>query len=238
MKTILAAILTLTVFLVFHTPKTKKRKRITLAMYAFTVIILSVMYNLRTIDYILPFYQPVSQTIYQISFLKDGGYTDAFLDEFLNGKTVHTPDDARNITDENPKSPRLSTYYHAYSMWNYLESNNASIIKDPTLNGYTLDSAQKLQFQDLGLANDLMRYTFPYTKYANKYGNGFFHYWYYSMYSEESHIFLCVNNLNDSKELIMLWEKKEDGMTEDYYIISKEQFKSLFSLPQQQQGDV
>ena len=227
MKIVLTGLLTIAVLVTLHIPMSKKRKGLILAMYALCMIAFFVVYNYRTLDHILIFDQPRSQTLYQPRFLQDGEYTDAFLDEFLKNKTVATPNDAWDISLENPDWPRLYAYYHAYNMWDYLEANNATIVKDDSLNTVVLSDSQKALFTDLGLANDLMRYTFPYTKYADKYGNGYFHYWYYSTYINTSHVYLCTDSLADADELVMIWETEDDEATENYYIASKEAFKSV-----------
>lgn len=234
MKIVFACIITLAVFLAFHIPFIKRKKDSVLAVYAIIMIMLFGTYNIRTIARIVPFYHPVDQTVYQLSFLSDGSYTDAFLDVFLKKKTVYTPNDAYDISKDDPSTLSLYDYYHANNMWSYLESNNTEIIKDDSLNGITLSSDQKKIFTCLGTANDLMRYTFPYSKYADKHGNGYFHYWYYSVYSRDSRLFICTEKIKDADDLVMIWETEDDDVTENYYLASREVFRSLSSLPQQQ----
>ena len=100
MKIIIAGVLTLAAFAALHLPILKKRKGIILAIYAVGMILFFAVYNIRTMDHITKFYHPVNQAAYQIGFLENGYYPDAFLEEFLRGKTVYTPNDAYEVEDD------------------------------------------------------------------------------------------------------------------------------------------
>lgn len=233
MKIMIAAALTLAVFAAWHVPILKKKKGIILVLYALGMILFFAVYNIRTLDHIIQFYRPASQTVYQKEYLKTGEYTDAFLDEFLNGRTVYTPNDAFNEATADVDADALGYYwlygyFHAVNMWNYLEFNGASIVKDDSLNGVTISEEQKSYFEDLGAANDLLRYTFPLTKFDEEWGNGYFYYWFYNYHIGDSRIYVCPEGLKDASSLVLIWQDTTFD-TEDYYIASKEYYDKVIS---------
>lgn len=235
MKIILAATLTVAVLVALHIPKLKKKRRIVLAAYALGMVLLYVIYNIRTIDRIVRFSHPFNQSMYQPEFFEKGEYTDAFLDVFLEGKTVYTPDDAYKVNDSldgNDSSEDYDSdgnywlyhYYHAVNMWQYLDFNKAVTVKDSALNDVVLTDEQKKHFEDLGYANDMMRYTFPLTPYNGEWGNGFYYYWFYNSFIEDSHVYMCTEGLKESKEIVVLWQREGGHDTDNYYIASREFF--------------
>ncbi len=249
MKILIAGALTLAVFIALCIPKTKKRKGIILIFYVLGMIMFFIVYNIRTIDLILKFYHPSDQVVYQKDFLKTGEYPDAFLDEFLNGRTVYTPNDAYTVDDspdgsaddptadvEDEESNFIDTgdywlycYYHAVNMWQYLEFNNAAIVKDDSLNNVLLSDEQKAYYEDLGPANDLMRYTFVLTPYYGEWGNGFYYYWFYNTFIGDSHVYICPEDIIDADELVVIWQHEDYHDTESYYIASKSFYDEVIS---------
>lgn len=242
MKFAIAFALTAAAFAAMHIPKLKKKNGIILALYAAGMVLFFTVYNIRTIGNILPFYHPTGQSMYQHEFLKNGEYPDAFLNEFLKGKTVYTPDDAYEVsdTDENTMDDGsdfdedgnywLYHYYHAVDMWDYLDFNRAKIVKDGSLNGMVLSDDQKARFEDLGAANDMMRYTFPLTPYNGEWGNGFYYYWFYNSFIENSRVYICTENLTDADELVCIWQKVDGAHdTDSYYIASKSYFDEVIA---------
>ncbi len=239
MKIVLAATLTAAVFALLHINPFRKKKGIILSLYALGMILLFVIYNVRTIDKMLPSYQPRQQTFYQSAFFEKGEYPDAFLEEFLKGKTVYTKDDAHPVSDDIDVNKIdkvdddgyyfLFHYYHAVNMWNYLDLNKAKIVKDASLNDVSLTDAQMSYFEDLGMANDMFRYTFSLTPYYGEWGNAFYHYWYFSTFIGESHIYICPTDIEDADELVVLWQRTHDHDTESFYIASKAYFDEVIS---------
>lgn len=239
MKIILAAVLTIVALVALHIPKLKNKRGIVLAAYAAGMILFFVVYNVRTMDNIVRFSHPVNQSMYQPEFLETGEYVDAFLDDFLQGKTVYTPDDAKTVRDDivvdddwdyldklTGESGHywLYFYYHAVNMWNYLELNHATVIKDESLNGIELSDEQKSRYEDLGHANDMLRYTFPLSPYNGEWGNGFYYYWFYNYFIGDSHVYICTDGLMEARELVVIWQDEDYHDTDSYYIASKECF--------------
>lgn len=236
MKIILTVILAVAAFVALHIPKLKKKRGIVLAAYALGMVLFFVVYNMRTLDHIVRFSHPSNQSMYQPEFFENGEYVDAFLDEYLTGKTVYTPDDAYTVSDsidvndtdsENFDSEGnywLYHYYHAVNMWQYLDFNKAVVVKDSALNDVVLTDEQKKHYEDLGYANDMMRYTFPLTPYNGEWGNGFYYYWFYNSFIGESHVYICTEGLMDSEEIVVIWQHEGGHDNDNYYIASKEFF--------------
>lgn len=238
-KVIIAGALTLAVFVAFNIPALKKKRGIILALYALGMIAFFAVYNFRTMDLIISTYHPFDQTLYQRQFLKTGEYTDAFLDEFLKGKTVYTMDDeytdkdiyvlnGENDFDEDGNY-WLYHQYHAVNMWNFLDLCGASVVKDGSLNETVLSKEQRSYFEDLGTANDLMRYTFLLSPYSEEWGNGFYYYWYYNDYIGDSRVYICPEGLEDADELVLIWQHEDILGTECYFIASKQYYDEVIA---------
>ena len=239
MKVIIAGALTLAVFVAFNIPALKKKRGIILTLYALGMIAFFAVYNFRTMDLIISTYHPFDQTLYQRQFLKTGEYTDAFLDEFLKGKTVYTMDDeytdkdiyvlnGENDVDEDGNY-WLYHQYHAVNMWNFLDLCGASVVKDGSLNETVLSKEQRSYFEDLGTANDLMRYTFLLSPYSEEWGNGFYYYWYYNDYIGDSRVYICPEGLEDADELVLIWQHEDILGTECYFIASKQYYDEVIA---------
>lgn len=235
MKIVIALALTLAVFIALRIPKFRSARRIILAIYTLGMILFFVVYNLRTMDYIIKFHHPFLQSVYQKDFLQTGEYPDAFLDLFFRGRTVYTPDDAYPVKDSDEEDGIeddhywLYHYYHAVNMWQYLDFNKATIVKDASLNNVLLSDRARSYFEDLGPANDMMRYTFVLSPYVGEWGNGFYHYWFYNTFIGTSHVYICPEGIKDAEELVVIWQDEDVHDTESYYIASKEYYDGVIS---------
>ena len=239
MKLIISIAVTAAALAALHIPILKRKKGIVLALYAGAMILFFGIYNFRTLGNIIKTYHPTYQSIYQPEFIETGEYPDAFLDEFLRGKTVYTPNDARQVSDDidvNADFPEkhlddyyLYYYYHAVNMWSYLELSRARIVKDDSLNGVVLTDEQKAYFSDLGPANDMLRYIFPLSPYKGEYSNGFYHYWFYSSFIGDSRVYICTEGLLDRDELVCIWQHEETHDTDSYYIASRKYYDEVIA---------
>ncbi|HOO29127.1 MAG TPA: hypothetical protein PLU43_11740, partial [Lachnospiraceae bacterium] len=106
------AVICLTVFAWILMRWKKQYKKHILGGFVIVMILLSFIYNIRTLSLIVPFYYPVNQTFYQPGFLENGEYPDSFLPLLLNGKTVYTKDDSISI--EQCKEEGKSWLYSYY----------------------------------------------------------------------------------------------------------------------------
>jgi hypothetical protein len=244
MKIVLALCLTVAAFAALHIPVKgpykNKKNGIILVLYAMGMVLFFVVYNIRTVHLILPFYRPTLQSMYQMEFLAEGEYPDAFLTEFFKGKTVYTPNDAFDVSDDFDLSSDendydehgnywIYDYYHAVNMWDFLDFAKASVVKDDSLTGVRLSDEQKAYFEDLGAANDMMRYTFALTPYNGEWGNGFYYYWFYNYFIGDSRVYMCTEEISDAKELVVLWQQTEEHDTDSFYIASKQYFDEVIT---------
>lgn len=244
MKIVLALCLTVAAFAALHIPVKgpykNKKNGIILVLYAMGMVLFFVAYNIRTVHLILPFYRPILQSMYQMEFLAEGEYPDAFLTEFFKGKTVYTPNDAFDVSDDFDLSSDendydehgnywIYDYYHAVNMWDFLDFAKASVVKDDSLTGVRLSDEQKAYFEDLGAANDMMRYTFALTPYNGEWGNGFYYYWFYNYFIGDSRVYMCTEEISDAKELVVLWQQTEEHDTDSFYIASKQYFDEVIT---------
>ncbi len=244
MKIVLALCLTVAAFAALHIPVKgpykNKKNGIILVLYAMGMVLFFVVYNIRTVHLILPFYRPTLQSMYQMGFLAEGEYPDAFLTEFFKGKTVYTPNDAFDVSDDFDLSSDendydehgnywIYDYYHAVNMWDFLDFAKASVVKDDSLTGVRLSDEQKAYFEDLGAANDMMRYTFALTPYNGEWGNGFYYYWFYNYFIGDARVYMCTEEISDAKELVVLWQQTEEHDTDSFYIASKQYFDEVIT---------
>ncbi len=234
MKIIIAVVLTLGVLVALHIPKLKRRKGLVLAIYAVAIILVFCVYNFRTMRNIIRSYHPTNQSLYQPEFTKGGEFSDAFLEEFLRDKTVFTPNDTY-VTDYNagPDFDSLTGhywlyyYYHAVNMWSFLELAGADVIKDSSLNNTEFSDEQKAHYKDLGSANDMLRYIFPFSPYSEEWGNAFYHYWFYSTFIGDSRVYICTEDITDAEELVVIWQQEPEYDTESYYIAEKNYYDEV-----------
>lgn len=235
MKIVIAGALTLAAVVLLHIPGLRKKKGVILALYAVGMILFFVIYNSRTLDRIIRFYHPINQTFYQTQLLGSKEYPDAFLEEYLKGKTVYTPDDAYDADENDPEkfdsydNYWLYYFFHAKNMWNYLRLCGAEVVKDGSLNGVTVSDEQKAYYEDLGPANDLLRYTFPLNEYNGEWGNAFYFYWFYSSFIGDSRIYVCPQGLEDETELVLVWQDEGGNDAECYYIASKKYYDEVIN---------
>ena len=240
MKIIIAGALTLAAFAALHLPILKKKKGIILVLYAMGMILFFAVYNVRTLDNITRFHHPYWQVVYQKAFFEDKEYPDAFLDEFFKDKTVYTPNDAVPVSDniipdeieerfDENGDYWLYSYYHGVNMWNYMSLHGASIVKDDALNDVMLSGPQRECYEDLGPANDMLRYMFPLTPYFGEWGNAFYHYWFFSSFIGDSRVYVCPEELMDAGELVVIWQHMDCHDTDSYYIASKRYYDEVIS---------
>ena len=240
MKFVIALVLSGAALAALNIPQLKKKNGIILTLYALGMVLFFAVYNTRTIESILPFYHPVQQTMYQPAFFEGGEYPDAFLYEFFKGKTVYTPNDAYEVVDaasteegsdyDEEGNYWLYHYYHAVNMWDFLDFCRASTVKDDSLTGTVLSEDERNKFEDLGAANDMMRYTSALTPYNGEWGNGFYYYWFYNSFIGDSRVYICTDGIADAKDLVVLWQKV-DGThdTDSYYIASKKHYDEVIA---------
>ena len=83
--------------------------------------------------------------------------------------------------------------------------------------------ARRNDFNDLGIANDMLRYTFLLNKEHSKETKYFWYSWYYYSFAREEsyfpHVYVMMDEVVDADELVAIWDEGENlyVMTGDYY---------------------
>lgn len=194
--------------------------------YLLCVIGLNIVYNFRVLPLIAPFYHPYNQSFYQMEFLENGEFPDAFVPMVVNGKSIITPNDPLTI-DESTAEGRdwLYAYYHITNITNYMKLNKADVINDESLNGIYVKEENQKDFYDLGYANDMFRYTFLCNDFWEELGNYFTYYWYYYENLSEMHFYINPEGMDAAEELVLLWDNSNGKENEDYYLMTKDYFE-------------
>ena len=233
MKIVLVAGCTLLCFVFLHLTKSFNRKKWVMAAYVGVMILLFAFYNYRTVELILPMYHPTDQTMYQKEFIDTGAYPDAILPYILEGKTIYVKDDYREDEQNNALETGeafndegkywMYAYHHTVNETNFLKACKAEVVPDKKLNNVVLDGDIIERFEDLGMINDLFRYTFLLANDNEEWWNAFYYYWYYSCYmhdidNEGMHMYICADGIKDADELVLLWTENE---SEDLYLMTK-----------------
>ena len=117
----------------------------------------------------------------------------------------------------------MYSYHHTVDETNFLEACGAEVIADAAYNAAVIDDKAAARFEDLGMVNDLLRYTFLLAKDNEEWWNAFYYYWYYASYmydidNDGMHMYICADGIKDADELVLLWTENE---SEDLYLMTK-----------------
>ena len=82
-------------------------------------------------------------------------------------------------------------------------------------------------FTSLGIANDLLRYSFPLNHEEVQQARGFWYYWYYHHFADKEpdrpesypEIIVCMDGLSEADSLVAVWDENEN-----LYLMSKERY--------------
>ncbi len=212
----------------------KSRRSIILWAYFASLILLNACFTFRFSEKIMPSYRPVSQTFYQKEFLRDGLYPDSLIPLLLSGKTVYMKNDPMDIdTAQGMGKEWLYSYYHAKNSAAYVPFIDGNAVLDQTMNETMLSKEQiEEEFERLGMANDMYRYTFICTPQWDETGSYFYYYWYYSEVLPE--FFAYINTEKDSagedigtsEELVLLWDSPMgEAELEDIYLMTRRYYE-------------
>ena len=185
-----------------------------LACFGVVMIIMNALYNVRLIDKVLPSIRPRNQAFYQPEYLETGEYPDSLLMQLLKGRTIYVKDDVYYISDaERENKNFMYAYYHAKSMYWFLERAEAAYIKDAAMNDRMVDKeVRDSDFTRLGYTNDMFRYCFMYNDMFEEAGNYFNYYWYYYEFLDPISAYICEaadsrgETVFTSDELVILWQ--------------------------------
>lgn len=221
MKIALSALVTiLLIIALFIKPLRAHRWKIMTA-YALSVIFLFAFYNYRTINLILPFYQPKNQMFYQKEYTDTKEYPDALLPYLLNGKEVAIPSQLK--WDESV----METYDHwqnggmlNMNIYNILSENGAKVDFEDYL--YIIDrEIFEKELSELGYLNDTFRYSFFYNDIQSEYGNGFYYYWSYGASTQPFELLVWPDGIKEASKLYLMFDYEGNKL----YLISSEVYE-------------
>lgn len=195
------------------------------------ITIVSGFFMLRDIGGLTDFIRPYNQLYYQSEFLKDGLYSDAILPLMVKDKTVYVKDDLEDI-DLSTFGPdhweaHLDEIHYGVNTESLLNAFGANVKRDESLNDIVVTDDIQKDFEDFGSANDMLRFSGAVGNIEEKYGNFFHHQYIFYSKGQPLHIYLHLNDKGSlisgtDDELVVLWQKKDEGFGEDIYIMDKE----------------
>ena len=213
--------------------KSEYRNRFLICFGAAAVLMSGLYYyRLFSVKQLIPFYRPVNQTFYQTEFLEKGEYPDSLLMLLFKDKTVYAKDDAYLLADaEKHNKYFMYAYYHAKSMYFFLEYAQAALIKDPGMNDHMVgNSVLEEDFTELGNVNDMFRYCFMYNDFTEEAGNYFSYYWYYYELMGPLKAYLYTgtdsegNTVFTADELVVMWNTVDGVEEEDIYVMTRDYY--------------
>lgn len=179
-------------------------------------------------------------TMYADSYAETGAYPDLFLRNLVRDKEVtvareiKTYDDYSTFgRDEEEGNPFDKQYLieNDYSRWFSLYAGSlkvdTSLPAGKDVEGFM--ERFKGDFENIGEANDMLRYSFALNREKVQQASAFWYSWYYNTFSEKQvkekgkdmlpNIYVNLNDIDKSSSFIAVWTNKEDLylMTEDKY---------------------
>lgn len=208
----------------------------TIIAIAIMAIGMNLYYNFRNLDSTLDFTEHTKQHIYMDEFQQAGMLPDAYIRELIKDKRVIVPYTVKDYmaysetAEEDRDSDFKQVYYRENNYVRYFceyagecEVNEGlpkiDTVKEMHKEGLINDAA----FTDMGIANDMLRYSFLLNKEATRESSYFWYAWFYHTFSSdkgwESRVYIRKDEVEASRELVALWDRKENLylMEKDYY---------------------
>ncbi len=209
-----------------------------LIIFGLLFVVASLVYNSEKLTDIFPVRLFTDQHIYQEEDYAKRERPDAYLRELIRYKQVYVPIDVKNYSFYNPikdEDERGSGFVRRY----YTENNYARYFKeysklcsvDVTLpqvdDVKAVMDDRRDDFTDMGIANDMLRYTFLLNKEHSKETKYFWYSWYYYSFAIEEnmfpHIYIMKDSCEASDELAVFWDEGEN-----LYVMGLSDYESSF----------
>ena len=190
--------------------------------------ILNLIYSLYHVSDEQKFYRYSSQAMYHEGFYEEGRYPDLFLRVLVRDKKVVVPREIKTYDmyssygrDEEEGNPFDKNYLIENDYIRYFQSYAGEFKTDTSLP--QMDETAELfegskEFTSLGIANDLLRYSFPLNHEEVQQARGFWYYWYYHHFADKEpdrpesypQIFVCMDGISEADTLAALWDENEN----------------------------
>ena len=207
-----------------------------LALSCLVFVIASLIYNSGGLTEIFPTRLFTDQHIYQSEDYEKKERPDAYLRELIRYKNVCVPYDVKlyeyynPIKDENERgSGFVRRYYTENNYARYFREYSEDCETDISLPltaavGKVMDP-DKYGFSDLGIANDMLRYTFLLNKEHSKETKYFWYSWYYYSFAKEEnmfpHVYVRLESCEPADELVTFWDEGEN-----LYVMSRSDYEN------------
>lgn len=211
------------------------RMRISLlVLLSVSFIGVNTYYNHERLSELLPLRDTVNQHIYQEDDRNQGIFCEAYLRELIRNKKVYVPYSVKvlydyvPIADEDERGAGFKpNYYWDNNYTRYFQEYADSCETDDTL-PKRLEVPEFIEgktddFQDMGITNDLLRYTFLLNQEHAKETKYFWYSWYYYSFAEEEsrypRLYMIPEECEASDSLIAIWDRDEN-----IYLMSPERY--------------
>jgi len=224
------------VSLIWNKLKSVHRKLLLLAV-GVLFILLNIYYNAIYINKMLPLRHAKNQHIYQPEDEEYGSMCDAYLRESIRNKSVLVPYAVQKYIVYNPVEDEEERAEHFEARY-YLENNytryfmeysgecstDESLLKTDAVTEIASDL--KSAFVDLGITNDLLRYSFLLNQEHSKETKYFWYSWYYYFFAVEEdhypHLYVDKASCESASQLVAIWDKDEN-----LYLMGSDKYKEV-----------
>ena len=215
-----------------------KRKSAVFICILAAAAVLNLIYSIRHVSDEQRFYRYSTQAMYHEGFYEEGRYPDLFLRALVRDKTVILPRElktydmyssyGRDEEDGNPFDKRYLTendyirYFESFAK--RTETNTSLLQMDEAGEAF---SGRK-DLTSLGIANDLLRYSFPLNHEEVQQARGFWYYWYYHHFADKEpdrpesypEVYVVTEGLSEADTLVAIWDENEN-----LYLMSEDKYK-------------
>ena len=183
--------------------------------------------NSRGLDEELVMDSFTDQHIYQERFTESGMLPDSYLRELIRYRRVYVPYEVKDYsayseTEEADRESEFSqAYYKENNLTRYFQEYAGECVSDGKLPGYERVTELKEAdpeafeegFRDLGLINDMLRYSFICNKEGIRESAYFWYSWYYYSFAEHkswyAHLYL-QEGAEEAEDIVAIWDKREN----------------------------
>ncbi len=217
--------------------KTKKTFLVTALLAALCAA--NLIYSLMTLNREQEFLRYHTPSLYHENFYEEGRYPDLFVRTLIRDKKVVIPREiktydeyssfGRDEEDGNPfdKNYLIENDYIRYFSFFAKEAETDTSLPSMEETGETL-KAYRDEMVSLGIANDMLRYSFALNHEEVQQARGFWYFWYYHHFADKEpdrpesypEVYVYPEGLNEAESLLVLWDENEN-----LYILPEETYK-------------